>query len=122
MSAHESRSAWIKPLEPNALREVPHMFGRYKRAIHPGVENLGMILGLAELAPGEDTGWDEHPEPEAFYVLDGEGTGVWIEDGVEFRTPLRTGHLFYKVGGIRHRVINGENGVLRGLYFKIKPC
>lgn len=55
--------AWIRPLGTETLKPVAHLRGRFGRAVHPAAENLGMIVGLAELEPGQDTGWDVHPEP-----------------------------------------------------------
>jgi quercetin dioxygenase-like cupin family protein len=121
-AAPPDERAWVRPLDAAALRPVAHIRGRYARAVQPEAANLGMIVGMAEMESGQDTGWDVHPEPEAFFVLSGQGEGRWEIDGREEVAPLLPGAVFYKIGGVRHRMVNTCDRPLTGVFFKIRPA
>lgn len=78
-----------------------------------------MIFGMGELQPGEVAGWHEHPEPELFYVLEGDVEVRWREQESERRAELKPGMAFFKVGGVPHQMVNSSNSPMRGLFFKV---
>jgi quercetin dioxygenase-like cupin family protein len=110
---------WAKLLTPESLAPLAGTPGRWKRWLGPTPANRGMIFGMGELAPGDVFGWDEHPEPEVFFVLEGTGEARWRDAGSEHRAELRPGVAFFKVGGIPHQMLNLGSGPLRGVFFKV---
>lgn len=78
-----------------------------------------MIFAMGQLQPSEVFGWDEHPEPEIFFVLEGRGEARWRDGGAEHHAELRPGIAFYKVGGVPHQLINLGDTPLTGVGFKV---
>jgi len=110
---------WVKEVTRDILRPFPGLQGLWGRLLAPSRENQGMIFGMGELQPGEDSGWHEHPEPELFFVLEGIGEAQWRQDGTEHCASLRPGVAFFKVGGIPHQMRNPGIVPFRGVVFKI---
>ncbi len=112
-------TVWVRKIAWEILRPFPGLHGRWGRMLTPSRENDGMIFGLGELQPGEESGWHEHPEPEIFFLLEGTGEAQWRQDGAEHCAPLLPGVAFFKVGGVPHQMRNLGSVPFRGVAFKI---
>ncbi len=115
----ENQIIWVKPISNAELQPRNDLEGMWKRWVEPVDGNRGMIWGKGELQPGQSAGWHAHPEPELFYVLEGEGKAYWKKnDGIE-SADLVPRTAFFKHGGIEHRMECTGSSPLRGLFFKI---
>jgi mannose-6-phosphate isomerase-like protein (cupin superfamily) len=110
---------WVKEISSDALAPIANFQGRWHRWVTPTAENRGMIFAMGQLQPSEVFGWDEHPEPEIFFVLEGRGEARWRDGGAEHHAELRPGIAFYKVGGVPHQLINLGDTPLTGVGFKV---
>jgi quercetin dioxygenase-like cupin family protein len=113
-------AAWVKAVVHEDLQPMTGIEGRWRRLVSPCAENRGLIFGMGELAPHQSMGWHQHPEPEIFFVLEGEGEARWTERGEESTAPLYPGTAFYKVGGVPHTMVNRGDVPLRGVVFKVE--
>lgn len=77
-------------------------------------DSEALPLGIAELPPDQrgSPGLHHHAQPEAYYILSGEG--VVVVDDVEH--PVRAGVTVFIPGGSRHAARNTGHGTLRLLY------
>ena len=112
-------TVWVKQIDRGALGPAKGLQGRWGRWVNPSQENRGLIFGMGELQPGEVAGWHEHPEPELFFVLEGQGQGRWQVDGQEHTADLLPGTAFYKIGGIPHQMINTGDQPFVGVFVKL---
>lgn len=73
-----------------------------------------LTVGVAELPPGtsEDFRPHRHEQPEAYYILAGEG--IVTISGVEY--PVRPGTAVFIPGNVLHGAINTGTELLRLLY------
>lgn len=110
---------WVKTLDRGELEKIEWLEGRWKRWLAPTKESGGMIFGMGELEPGQVAAWHEHPEPEIFFVLEGQGEALWKEEGQERRAELKSGCAFFKVGGVPHQMMNTGTSPLTGIFFKV---
>lgn len=118
--ADEDSGPWVRELRPEDLMSVPGLQGRWRRYLDAPEGSLAMVFGMGELGPAEVAGWHEHPEPELFFVLEGESIARWREsDGSEHSLPLRAGSAFYKRGGTPHQMVNTGGRPFRGVFFKL---
>lgn len=114
-----SDRVWVQQISASQLKPNPELQGRWRRWLAPSLESRAMIFGMGQLQPGEVAGWHVHPEPELFFVLEGEGEARWREGEEEKRQALRPGVAFFKVGGISHQMVNLGDTPLTGLFFKV---
>ena len=112
-------NVWVKHITQERLAPIEGIRGRWRRWITPTGENWGMIVAVGLLEPGEAMGWHAHPEPEVFYVLEGNGQAQWKEGAVEHTVDIGPGMAFFKVGGVSHQMINRGMTPLVGLAFKV---
>jgi len=99
------------------LRENPMLRGRWARVVDGS--GRGLIVAAGRLAAGEDSGWHDHPEDEAFIVLAGRGIVRWRLAGDEHEHPVEPGAVFYKRGGISHSMQASADGELVGIGCKV---
>jgi len=114
-----SDSVWVKTVSIDELKPVAGLQGTWRRYVDAAQANGGMIFGMGALQPGEVAGWHEHPEPEVFFVLTGQGEARWREGDTEQCADLLPGVAFYKVGNIPHQMVNTGDSPLTGVYFKL---
>jgi quercetin dioxygenase-like cupin family protein len=114
-----SNTVWVQKVSSDELEPVPGLEGTWHRWLNPSTENRAMVFGMGQLLPNEVAGWHEHPEPEIFFVLEGQGEARWKEGGREQRAALLPGVAFFKVGGISHQMVNLGTVPLKGVFFKV---
>jgi len=112
-----SPDAWVVSAYEVPLHENPMLRGRWARILDESAR--GLIVAAGRLAPGEDSGWHDHPEDEVFIVLDGRGVVRWRLDDAEHEYSVSPGSLFYKKGGISHAMRAADDGELIGIGCKV---
>ena len=114
-----SENVWVKQISSKDLEARAGLGGRWRRFISPDKANAGLIVAMGELQAGEEMGWHTHPEPEAFFVIEGHGEAQWREGNEEHTAEMNAGTAFFKIGGIPHNMINRGSVPLRGLGIKV---
>lgn len=110
---------WVKDFDPAELRAVPGLQGRWKRFLDASAESEGLIVGMGELGAGEAAGWHEHPEPEMFFVLEGEAIARWRDVDGEHEAELKAGQAFFKPGNVPHQMVNRLDATFLGVFIKL---
>jgi quercetin dioxygenase-like cupin family protein len=116
----KNENVWVKDLRNFELASRPGLGGRWKRLVEPSEANLGMIVGMGELGPGETLLWQQHPLPEAFCVLAGQVDIHWKEQQRESSIKLVPGQTFYMASHTPHDFRNTGREPLLLYFFKIK--
>lgn len=110
---------WVKEYNQNELSPAPGIAGRFKRYVDGVDTGERLIHGLGRLEPGEDMGWHSHPEEEAFFVISGHGVVRWEVNGEIHEAEVGPYSTFYKVGGVRHQMVNTGSEPMVGVVAKV---
>ncbi len=92
------------PMERKNVRDLKVI---YPETVDPPPKSL--ILGVVEVDPGNHTPLHRHKCEEVYYILEGEGE-VEIEGE---RYEIKKGYGVFLPEGVRHRVFNKGESVLR---------
>jgi quercetin dioxygenase-like cupin family protein len=116
----QNEHVWVKALSRAEMVSKPGLGGRWKRVVQPCKANLGLIVGMGELQPGESLGWQQHALPEAFSVLAGQVDAHWKQAGRESVTTVSAGQMFYMAPQTPHDFRNTGKAPALLYFFKIE--
>jgi len=106
-------SKGIKVINVNdgELRELKGGLRSRRIITKKSVGSEKLMVGIATCDPGKGHDWHCHVDgqEEVLYIVEGEVTVTWIEDGLEKKLVAKKGDCIFSPSGVENKIVNTGN-------------